>query len=446
MSEAAISQVPLENMIVLWFDEVNNTFVEMESTVDTISNTISIQTTHFSKYMVVDKTAWYNAWSINFNYNPNRSDNPINEYNNYDRNYTVLDIDCSGSMYTNDRVSYRNDIASEWDSQFAKTCGRISAGEHFISQMSGDDQTGIVLFEDDVTFTKELTDDQLQLRLSLQNVYDGNSTSFLPAIKESLSLFTEEELKNASINKRIILLSDGCDGYKSSTRSYLNSLYDSHNPDLRNRVKIYTVALGNNADKAFLEEIANITHGTPYVAKTASDLVKIYSQIGFDDFDTTDTDGDGLYDAVESAGIRLINGKIIYTDPTKKDTDGDGIDDGVEVAPHYYKNSGSVKYTEDGKIKKVSGYYFNFNSYPDKINSDNDIFNDDVDTEKLTYNEPRFNLMYSDSNEYSTLAQSRFDAGPELPIFVQEHWDISEQEWASKDAGFFENRPLAKTK
>jgi hypothetical protein len=39
--------------------------------------------------------------------------------------------------------------------------------------------------------------------------------------------------------------------------------------------------------------------------------------------DTTDTDGDGLYDADETS--------VYMTDPNKADTDGDGVDDGQEV-------------------------------------------------------------------------------------------------------------------
>lgn len=440
MSESAVSQTPLEDMLVLWYDEENAAFMEMETICDADTNTVSITTTHFSKYMVVDKNAWYVAWAENFNYNPNKSDNDINEYNNFTKNYTVLAIDCSGSMYSNDKVSYRTDINSEWDSQFAKTCGRITASSNFIDQMVGDDCTGIVLFEDAVTYTQSLTSDQLQLRLALQNVYDGGGTYFLPAIEESLEMFSDGELNDSTINKRIILLSDGCDGNPSATRNYLSNLYNSHSPDPRNHVKIYTIALGNSADRAFLEEIATTSHGVAYTAETASDLVEIYSQIGFSDFDTTDTDGDGLYDAVETAGIRLKNGKIVYTDPIKKDTDGDGLEDGVEIDPNYCLNKNETKYTVDGEIKTVKGYYFNFTSYPDRKNSDDDIFDDDIDSEKLTFNESRFNLMYADSSDYSTLTENRFENGPELPIFVQEHWDISEQEWASKeDAGFLEN-------
>jgi hypothetical protein len=51
------------------------------------------------------------------------------------------------------------------------------------------------------------------------------------------------------------------------------------------------------------------------------------------EINTTDTDGDGLYDVYENVGMRLSNGQYIYSDPQKKDTDGDGLNDGEEVFP-----------------------------------------------------------------------------------------------------------------
>ena len=50
-----------------------------------------------------------------------------------------------------------------------------------------------------------------------------------------------------------------------------------------------------------------------------------------DDFDTTDQDGDGLYDILEVKGIRLTNGRIVYTDPNDDDSDDDGLKDGEEI-------------------------------------------------------------------------------------------------------------------
>ena len=386
IDQSKLGDTDFNDLLFLWYDEENYQFVELDTIYDEENCLVSIETTHFSRYMVVDKYQWFEAWSMQFNYNPSR-EHVGDNYAGYNKNYTVLTIDCSGSMSSNDPIRTKTDINSAYDAQFSKTCGRISASEKFISLMMGDDLTSIVLFDNYAFDTMAMTDNQEQLKLGLQNVCDRGGTEFLPAIKSSLDMFSESELKNTNANKRIILLSDGFDFYQSETKRYLSNLYDQHNPDIRNRVKIYTIALGSGADEEFLEEIATITNGIAYKAYTANELVDIYSEIGIGgDFDITDTDGDGLYDAVESAGIRLQNGQIIYTDPTN-----DELTDGEEIDPTP-KRSEKTEYKDDGSVNTVEGYYFVMKSDPLNNDSDNDGLVDEFEVMLGT------NLMNTDSD------------------------------------------------
>ena len=43
---------------------------------------------------------------------------------------------------------------------------------------------------------------------------------------------------------------------------------------------------------------------------------------------------------IETAGMRLSNCEIIYTDPLNADTDGDGLKDGEEIISQYKLFSG----------------------------------------------------------------------------------------------------------
>lgn len=52
-------------------------------------------------------------------------------------------------------------------------------------------------------------------------------------------------------------------------------------------------------------------------------------------FDDTDSDGDGLLDVFEIAGMRLENGMVITTDPLNPDSDFDNFLDGEEIVPTY---------------------------------------------------------------------------------------------------------------
>ena len=392
IDQSKLGETDFDDLLFLWHDEENHNFEELDTIFDEANSTVSIETTHFSKYMVVDKYKWFDAWAMQFNYNPGREHVGEN-YAGYNKNYTVLTIDCSGSMSSNDPISIKTNINSAYDAQFPKTCGRISASEKFISLMMGDDLTSIVLFDNYAFDTMDMTDDQHQLKLGLQDVCNRGGTEFLPAIKSSLDMFTEEQLNDTNANKRIILLSDGFDFYPDETKRYLNNLYFQYNTDVRNRVKIYTIALGRSADAAFLEEIANITHGEAYKAYTASELVDIYSDIGIGgDFDTTDTDGDGLYDAVEAAGIRLENGRIIYTDPTTKYTDNDALEDGEEIDPTPRHSNKTLK-DFFGNVIRVKGYYFVMNSDPTKSDTDGDGINDDEDPKPFKYTIPYIEMI-----------------------------------------------------
>ena len=135
-----------------------------------------------------------------------------------------------------------------------------------------------------------------------------------------------------------------------------------------------------------LQHIANYTGGEFYMAKTAEDIVDIYSNmmllLGADM--TTDTDGDGIADTFETAGMRLSNGEIIYTDPLNWDTDGDGIRDGDEIVMGGFGSIHAVL-NEDGSYTFTSDYGITFymKSNPTMSDSDEDGYNDKVDPRPL---------------------------------------------------------------
>ena len=57
-----LSETSFDNLLFLWYNEEENDFVELETTLDKENCTVSIVTTHFSKYMVVDRKAWFENW------------------------------------------------------------------------------------------------------------------------------------------------------------------------------------------------------------------------------------------------------------------------------------------------------------------------------------------------------------------------------------------------
>ncbi|WP_284037108.1 DUF3289 family protein [Neobacillus sp. 114] len=111
--------------------------------------------------------------------------------------------------------------------------------------------------------------------------------------------------------------------------------------------------------------------------------------------DTTDSDGDGLYDIYEINGMKTPYG-IIYSDPNKKDTDGDGLTDGEEMGP--FK---SFTATIFGVTIHFEGFFPT--SFPDRKDSDGDGKLDNVDSRPLDAN-------FSDTVIFQSARPEGYDA------------------------------------
>lgn len=353
IDQSKLGDTDFNNLMFLWHDVDNHEFVELETILDAENSTVSVETTHFSKYMIVDKEKWFEAWSKKFNYNPKQDYTaaPTIKYN------TVLAIDCSGSMRKNDPITTQNN---------RYVCERINAAEGFINIMNSSDQTAIILFDSDAEIAVDLTSDKDKLKNALQKIVSSGGTSFDAAIEASIAEL-ETYVNTVYTVNRILLLSDG---ESSASASLLQDAKDK-------RIPIYTIGLGSGSHDYVLNNISDSTRGEFYKAFNADELVGIYTQFGISgDFDKTDTDGDGLYDAVEVAGIRLENGNVIYTDPTLVDTDGDGLNDGVEIDP-------TIRWKA---LDDTAGYVRNreyyFVMYSDPSDEDNDSDDDGITDEE----------------------------------------------------------------
>lgn len=409
-----LGEISFDNLLFLWYNEEKNDFVELETILDDENSTASITTTHFSKYMIVDRKAWFDAWAVELNYNPTGGapgapSIPV-KYN------TVLAIDCSGSMDWNDHISIKSGINSAYDAQHPYTCNRITAAEGFLRYMGSTDDTAVVFFTDYASIASPLTKNTEELKLALQKMRDNGGTSFSAALNASMAQIDTAGIISYGANKnRIILLSDGDDGDSASTRNMaVKACKEKH-------IEVYTVGFGSANDR-ILQQIADETGGKYYKAMNAEDIVDIFAEIGYmGDFDMTDTDKDGLPDAVEAAGIRLQNGQflkdvnsngIIFTDPSNPDSDCDGLLDGEEIDPTpnlHFIPSYAVDPTFCGPVQHNGlMYYFKAKSDPRKKDSDGDGYADgSIDVFRTgKYNDPRpmacdvFVYKLSDSDKF----------------------------------------------
>lgn len=356
VDKSKLGNVGFKNLGILWYDEENDLFKMQETTLDEANSTVSATVTHFSKYMVVDKASWFDAWQQEIVYNLGT-----------ENIRTVLAIDCSGSMSWNDPEFYYTD----GNSVHTMMTYRKMAADHFISSMKDGSKASIVTFDSSANVVVPMTNDIITLKSGLSYIYSSGGTSFNSAIQTSLPLF-ENDISDYS-NKIIMLLTDGEDSVSDSV------LQSASNEG----IKIYTVGIGDDIDTNVLEYIANYTGGEFYIAKTAEDIVDIYSNmmmlLGADM--STDTDNDGLPDIFETAGMRLSTGEIIYTNPFNADTDGDGLNDGEEIIPQFkFVDSSGI-----GLPGFSCGIYFSMLSDPTMRDTDGDGDKDNDDPNSLYY-------------------------------------------------------------
>lgn len=369
-----LGDTEFDNLLFLWYDEENDVFVEIETSRDLQSGTVSIETTHFSKYMLVDQEEWFDAWKNAPDYFGTGA------YVPYD---TVICIDCSGSMKWNDPDFEYSEPGSKVEST-RDVNNRILAIEQYIDVMKTGDKTAIINFGTYATEKCGLTDNKSVLLNAIETENKGE-TNARAAVEIAIPMLNAETGNN---NKMIILLSDG----------EVNLIDDNIKDACESDIKIHTVKLGEDPGAEALQDIAEATGGTYYYAVKADELEEIYNKISKEQFDLTDwedNDEDGIPDDFEASGLICSNGQICYTEYADKatgyDTDEDGLADGQEILINFMP-----KVIPDfcGPVDVVNGAVMHFTmvSDPNLPDSDGDGCvdgpNDVWDNEQTNDNKP----------------------------------------------------------
>ena len=356
ISEDYLKDNSIKNLAFMWYDEENNMYVPLKTEYDEENGVVKTTTSHFSVYLLVDIVEWITAWAERINYG-----------NEVDISYnTVLAIDCSGSMAANDPIIKNSNGNIE--------CNRVVAGTNYIWLKYGNEKISILTFDSEVDVLTPLTNNRIVLTNSLQKIYSKGDTNINSAISKALEQFSQDDFNNDKVVNRIILLSDG---------EYTKEVTYARRAK-SNGVAIHTVGLGDDSDDVMLKELAEFTGGKFMKALSAEELVDIYTEFGFEELDTTDTDGDGLFDVVERNGIKVQNGAIIRTNPYNPDTDYDGLLDGEEINPEMQDAKDYICYGDNWEmeenirnmLKSGNRYYFYMYSDPNVKDSDNDGYTD----------------------------------------------------------------------
>ncbi len=328
INKTRLNGIPFDNLLFLWYDKANKTYVEIETVHDSENSVVSIITNHFSEYMIVDSQEWFSAWQ-----NDLHSDIDMHDPNGTD---TILVIDCSGSMYNNDR----NEI------------GRKQAAESFIESMRSNDRVAILAEDSSPTPLIEFTsaDKKESLLNALDSIYSTGGNNFNASLSKCVEMFNNDSI---STHRNIVFMSDGgCD------------LSDTVLDDVNEAgATVFAVGFGDSSWDFTLDHMASYTEGHFFKALSTDMLKHIYKKLGLVlTLDLKDMDKDGLYDGFEQSGMRVQNGQVIHTDNTIKDSDSDGLKDGKEIDPNFTVKLISNKITGENEIVSIE---FHMNSNPE---------------------------------------------------------------------------------
>lgn len=349
---------------IFYFNEEEQELEALETTIN--GNIASATVDHFSTYIVIDNVAyrnsfeWVEVWD---------------EEGAYSSVELVLVIDDSGSMTSNDYSYKRLDVAKE-----------------LVSKLSDESKIGVVRFASNTTLlTSKLTTDKGVVNSLLTTNYFKSSggTYMYEAINRAFNLFSAPD---DTTLRMLVVLSDGS---TSDIDKHASTVATAVNKDIR----VYTIGLGNSTSyfNNYLKPLAEKTDGTFYLASGASELVKIYEDIGRGIGIEIHSDKDGIPDYIEDH-IVAFNGKKIEMNKYKEDTDGDELDDNDEVEVFFEYNEDRSKVCIKGKYK----------SFPNEVDSDMDGIDDLNDPERLIYTVTDRTLALVAGLGYSNLSDYYF--------------------------------------
>lgn len=318
---------------IYYFDEETQLLEEVEGQ-KTEGNVVSAELSHFSKYILLNKTEYKKVWNYQLLY----IEDGQTTYEGMD---IVFVIDSSGSMSTNDRGGVRKRVTNE-----------------FIQKLTEKDRAAVIQFATGATLLSPFTADKTTLQAAVNRIGSSGGTSLSSGISMAINQFQISLNPEEERMKYIIMLTDGDGSYSSSLTKTANE----------NGIVIYTVGLGSAVSSSLLTSIAIGTGGSYYHANNVSQLYGIFDRIADQSDLGKDTDGDGLNDYYEkeicSGNLRLGTGVQLrglnYLNP---DTDNDGLKDGEEI-----------KVTKNGNritVRMISN--------PTKADTDGDGYPDSTD-------------------------------------------------------------------
>ena len=144
------------------------------------------------------------------------------------------------------------------------------AAQSFLSGLAPEDSVAVLTFNDTVDLVQPFTQDRAAAGAAIDGLQAEGATALYEATAESVALAAEAD----SSRRAVVLLSDGLD--HGSTLARDDALLSAQ----RLGVPVFTIGLGDNIDRAFLQELAEMSGGRLAETATPAGLNQLYQEVG----------------------------------------------------------------------------------------------------------------------------------------------------------------------
>jgi VWFA-related protein len=147
-----------------------------------------------------------------------------------------------------------------------------AAAQRFVDGLEPDDQLAIITFSETSQKLLDFTSDRTAITAAIAGLRAGGPTALYNATADSARLASTA----ASARRAVILLSDGGIGVSTSTITRAEALTTVTPLG----VPVFTIGLGAEIDRAYLEELSDISGGQLTEAPSPEALTQAYDQVG----------------------------------------------------------------------------------------------------------------------------------------------------------------------
>lgn len=248
-----------KDLSLYYFNPSNYTFEQIETTIDTQSNTATATLNHFSMYLLANKNTMIE--SLN--------------------NQIMFVIDNSGSMYTYEQALEKNKDPNTTDEDLKGTPAndpgykRLELVSNLIGKLDNNFQYGITKFTGSSTMLSGFGSSKEELNAALEKIKTEGENFDGTYIGAAIYSTTFEFSSDSAFNRYIVLISDGQDNAFSSDMIRSMAIQTAKEKG----IKIITIGLGNEVNETELREYSSQTGGFYYHVDNAEMLYNLYASL-----------------------------------------------------------------------------------------------------------------------------------------------------------------------